>query len=106
MVMTTVTGRDEAERLAEGILRNRLGACVQMADVRSVFLWQGKVQREDEVLLLVKGVGERYEELEDYIRSHHSYDVPEILRLPVTGGFSDYLAWLDSVTSPPPPAEL
>jgi periplasmic divalent cation tolerance protein len=103
MVVTTAPDREEAERLAEGILDSRLAACVQMAGIRSFFLWDGALQRENEIVLFIKTTDQRYDDLETYIHRYHPYDVPEIIRLPVTGGLSGYLGWLDSMTSPPGP---
>ncbi|WP_449258966.1 divalent-cation tolerance protein CutA [Chlorobium limicola] len=100
MAITTISGREEAEELAEGILGNHLAACVQMTAVRSFFLWEGEVQREAEMLLLIKTTFARYGALESYISEYHPYDVPEIIRIPITGGLSGYLAWLSSTTSP------
>lgn len=102
MVITTAPDRQEAERLAEGILGNRLAACVQMSDIRSFFLWDGALQHEDEVKLTIKTTVRRYDELEAYIREYHSYDVPEIIRIPVSGGLPGYLGWLDSTTGSEP----
>ncbi|MEI8032088.1 MAG: divalent-cation tolerance protein CutA [Chlorobiaceae bacterium] len=98
MVITTLPDREEAERLAEGILSNRLAACVQMAGVRSFFLWDGSLQKEDEVVLSIKTTEARYSELEAYIAEYHSYDVPEIIKLPVTGGLPGYLDWVGAST--------
>ena len=98
MVITTAPGRDEAESLAEGILGNRLAACVQRSDIRSFFLWEGALLREEEVVLTIKTTEKRYAELEAYIREYHPYDVPEVVKLPVTGGLPGYLGWLDSTT--------
>ena len=98
MVITTAPDRQEAENLAEGILGNKLAACIQMADIRSFFLWDGALQKESEVVLSIKTTEKRYEALEAYIREYHPYDVPEIIKLPVTGGLPGYLAWLDSTT--------
>ncbi|HWR01388.1 MAG TPA: divalent-cation tolerance protein CutA [Chlorobaculum sp.] len=98
MVVTTAPDRQVAENLAVGILGNRLAACVQMGEIRSYFLWDGALQKENEVVLSIKTTGKRYAALESYIRDHHPYDVPEIIKLPVTGGLPDYLAWLDSST--------
>ncbi len=100
MVITTAPDREKAENLAEGILDNRLAACVQMADIRSFFLWEGTKQKESEVALYIKTTEARYGDLETYILEHHSYDVPEIIKLPVTGGLPAYLNWLDSTTAP------
>lgn len=98
VVITTTPDRQEAERLAEGILRNRLAACIQMSDIRSMFFWEDELQREDEVVLTIKTTEKRYAELADYIRDYHPYDVPEIIRIPVTGGLPGYLSWLDETT--------
>ena len=101
IVITTAPDREESENLAEGILDNRLAACVQMADIRSFFLWEGAMQKESEVALYIKTTEARYSDLEAYIQEYHSYDVPEIIKLPVTGGLPGYLNWLDSTTAPP-----
>ena len=101
IVITTAPDREEAENLAEGILDNRLAACVQMADIRSFFLWEGAMQKESEVALYIKTTEARYSDLEAYIQEYHSYDVPEIIKLPVTGGLPGYLNWLESTTAPP-----
>ncbi|NTU57643.1 MAG: divalent-cation tolerance protein CutA [Chlorobiaceae bacterium] len=98
MVVTTAPGRQEAENLAGGILENRLAACIQMADIRSFFLWDGVLQKADEVVLSIKTTEKRYADLEAYVREYHPYDVPEIIKLPVTGGLPGYLSWLDSST--------
>jgi periplasmic divalent cation tolerance protein len=99
MVITTVPDREEAENLAEGILDNRLAACVQMMEVRSFFLWEGSLQKENEIALYIKTTDARYRELESYISDYHPYDVPEIIKLPVTGGLPGYLEWLGSTTA-------
>ena len=101
IVISTAPDREEAENLAEGILDNRLAACVQMADIRSFFLWEGAMQKESEVALYIKTTEARYSDLEAYIQEYHSYDVPEIIKLPVTGGLPGYLNWLESTTAPP-----
>lgn len=100
VVVTTAPDREEAGKLARGILENRLAACVQMSDIRSLFLWEGTMQREEEVALTIKTTDRRYAELEAYIAEYHSYDVPEIIRIPVTGGLPGYLSWLDDTTGP------
>ncbi|MEI6847911.1 MAG: divalent-cation tolerance protein CutA [Chlorobiaceae bacterium] len=98
MVITTAPDRAGAENLADGILQNRLAACVQMADIRSFFYWDGALQKADEVVLSIKTTEARYPSLEDYIREYHTYNVPEIIKLPITGGLPGYLNWLDSST--------
>ena len=98
MVITTAPERDEAEKLARGILENRLAACVQLSDIRSFFFWDAVIQQDDEVSLFIKTTTKRYAALESYIREYHPYDVPEIIQLPIIGGSPEYLAWLDATT--------
>lgn len=98
MVITTAPDRDEAEKLAQGILENRLAACVQLSSINSFFFWEGEIQQDDEVSLFIKTTVKRYPDLESYIREYHPYDVPEIIQLPITGGSPEYLAWLDATT--------
>ena len=102
VVITSAPDREEAEKLAEGILGNRLAACIQMSDIRSFFLWDGAMQRETEVVLTIKTTQKKYAELEAYIAEYHPYDVPEVIRLPITGGLPGYLSWLDETTGSNP----
>jgi periplasmic divalent cation tolerance protein len=99
MAMTTTDEREAATQLARRLVEARLAACVQILDVRSVFTWQGSVDDAAECLLLIKTRCDLYERLESFIREHHSYDVPEILRVPIAGGFGPYLSWMDESTS-------
>jgi periplasmic divalent cation tolerance protein len=98
LVMTTVGGEEAAEELAEKIVASRLGACVQALPVRSYYKWKGETMRDREWLLLVKTRAARYRELEEFIRSNHGYETPEIIRLPVSAGFAGYLDWIDQNT--------
>ncbi|AOS83140.1 cation tolerance protein CutA [Chlorobaculum limnaeum] len=98
MVITTVPDREEAEKLAQGILENRLAACVHVSDIHGFFFWDGEIQNDDEVSLFIKTTKKRYDALESYIQEYHPYDVPEIIQLPITGGSPEYLAWLDATT--------
>lgn len=98
MVITTAPGREVAEKLAEGILSRKLAACVQMMAIRSFFLWEGELQKGGEVALHIKTTEARYSELEAWIKGAHPYDVPEIIKLPITGGLPGYLDWVDSTT--------
>jgi periplasmic divalent cation tolerance protein len=98
MVITTAPSREIAEKLAEGILGNHLAACVQMAEIRSFYIWEGVLQKEGEVALSIKTTEARYPELEAWIKGAHPYDVPEIIKLPIIDGLSAYLDWIDSAT--------
>ena len=98
MVITTAPNREIAEKLAEGILGNHLAACVQMAEIRSFYIWEGTLQKEGEVALFIKTTEACYCNLEAYILERHPYDVPEIIKLPITGGLPAYLDWIESIT--------
>ena len=100
-IRTTFSARAAAEACAARLVRDRLAACVQLSDIRSFFLWEGTTQKESEVALYIKTTEACYSDLEAYILEHHSYDVPEIIKLPVTGGLPAYLNWLDSTTASP-----
>lgn len=93
VVVTTTDSADEAERLARGLVEARLAACVQIVGpVRSVFRWEGEVSVETEYQLVVKTA--RVAEVTAWIVGNHSYDVPEVIALPVTGGHETYLTWV------------
>lgn len=93
VVLSTTDSAEEAERLARGLVEARLAACVQIVGpVRSVFRWEGEVAVEAEYQLVVKTA--RVPEVTDWIVGNHSYDVPEVVALPVTGGHETYLTWV------------
>ena len=98
MLAHPVASAEEAERLAEALLAEGLAACVQIAPIRSRYVWKGEVQREDEQLLVIKTRQDLFEPLRARIRALHSYETPEVLALPALAGDADYLAWMGEVT--------
>jgi periplasmic divalent cation tolerance protein len=95
LVLTTCASPEEADRLAVALVEARLAACVSAVPrVVSTYRWQDKVTRDEESLLLIKTTPSRFPELEQAIRARSSYDVPEVLALPVTSGSAPYLEWL------------
>ena len=98
MVMTAVDEEAAAEKLAQQLVDARLVACVQIQEVTSFYAWQGQSRRDKEYLLLIKSRQSLYTAIEAFIREHHSYQVPEILQVPVTAGSADYLAWMREQT--------
>ncbi len=97
-VVTTTDSEETAAELARGVVRAGLGACVQVAQVRSFYVWDGEAQDDPEWQLQVKTSAGRSDELIAQLRREHNYDVPEIIALPITGGSEDYLAWIDEET--------
>jgi periplasmic divalent cation tolerance protein len=98
VMMTTTGGADAARRLATALVEERLAACVQMMDVRSIYRWDGAVRGDDEVLLLIKTRADRQEAAAARIAALHDYETPEIFAAPITFGAASYLAWMDRET--------
>lgn len=97
VVLTTTDSADEAERLARVLVDARLAACVQIAGpVRSVFRWEGAVSVEPEWQLWLKTDAPRVDDLTARLVAEHTYDVPEVLVLPVVSGHGPYVTWVTS----------
>ena len=95
IVMITVPSLHEAEAMAVKIVESKLAACVQiLPPMTSVYVWEGKLTREREHLLLIKTLEDKYAELEAFINANHSYDVPEILAINAAEVSEPYSAWL------------
>jgi periplasmic divalent cation tolerance protein len=94
VVLTSVGTRQFAGDLARSIVEARLAACVQIQSVESMYRWKGEVRSEPEWLLAIKTTEEKYAELERHIKTNHSYETPEIVRVPITGGSREYLGWI------------
>jgi periplasmic divalent cation tolerance protein len=97
VVFITAANSEEAARLADMLLERRLAGCVQiLPEMESVYRWQGKIERQKEVLLIAKTTKSRFDELESKVRVIHSYETPEIVALPLAAGSPPYLEWLNS----------
>ncbi len=97
LVFMTAPSRDEASRLAEMLVSKRLVACVQiMPEIESVYHWQGKIERQPEVLLIAKTMSSKFAELEREVVVLHSYETPEIVAVPLVAGSRPYLDWLSA----------
>lgn len=95
LVLCTVPDLASAERIAHVLVEARLAACVNIVPgVRSVYRWQGAVEAANELQLVIKTVAERYHTVEETIRTHHPYALPEIIAVPVSEGAPAYLRWV------------
>jgi periplasmic divalent cation tolerance protein len=95
IVFCTCADEQEALRLAKVLVERRLAACVNILPrLQSVYRWEGDVKLESEYLLLMKTTEDRFPALRDDITELHSYEVPEVLAVPVWGGSDKYLAWI------------
>ena len=96
VVLMTASSQDEAEQIAQALVGGLLAASVNMIPgVMSVYRWQGAVHRAQEWLLVAKTRRDVLDELVQRVQALHSYDIPQIIALPVTGGSEDYLRWID-----------
>jgi periplasmic divalent cation tolerance protein len=99
VVLVTAGSREEAGRIGTALVTERLAACVNLiGPIRSIYRWQGSIEEADEWQLVVKARAADLSALEARVKALHSYEVPEILALPVYGGSAAYLAWLDEAT--------
>ncbi len=98
IVLTTVPTFEEAGQLAEKIVDGKLAACVQILPrITSVYVWEGKLQKEPEHLLLIKTLPEKFDELSGFIKANHSYTVPEIVAIDAEKVSEPYREWLQQV---------
>ncbi|MBL8124802.1 MAG: divalent-cation tolerance protein CutA [Pyrinomonadaceae bacterium] len=95
IVLTTTPTEEEAEQLASQMVEQKLAACVQvLPNIKSIYFWEGRIQKEGENLLLIKTLDDRYSDLEKFILEHHSYEIPEIVALNSEHVSGSYLKWL------------
>ncbi|HXJ38483.1 MAG TPA: divalent-cation tolerance protein CutA [Bryobacteraceae bacterium] len=96
VVLTTCGSSEEAELLARQLIELRLAACVSVImQIRSFYRWEGKVADADEWLLVIKTSQSKFEALRGVLETAHSYELPEVLALPVLEGSPNYLTWLE-----------
>ena len=99
LVFTTLPSADKAAELARALVEERLAACANLLPaIRSIYRWQGKLQDENEVVVLLKTRAEHLERLKLRILELHPYEVPEVLAVPVEFGYQPYLDWLAGET--------
>ena len=99
VVLVTTATADEAAHIAQTLVEERLAACVNvLGPIRSLFRWAGKVDDATEHLLLAKARAADFALVEQRVRALHSYEVPEVIALPVSAGSAPYLAWLADST--------
>ena len=95
VVLVTCPSAKESEIIARGILEQRLAACVNTVGmVTSYFWWEGKIDRGEEVLLIIKTRRSAFPALKEYVKRHHSYEVPEVILLSIDEGHKPYLDWI------------
>lgn len=97
IVLVTAKDKKEAEKIAQGLLKAKLIACANIiTGAQSLFWWQGKIDKAQEVIMVLKTKKSLFKEVSAKVKSLHSYETPEIIALPIVNGSKDYLKWLDS----------
>jgi periplasmic divalent cation tolerance protein len=97
VVLVTAKNKKEAQKISLGLIKHKLAACVNIVDkVDSIFFWAGKIDRAKESLLVIKSKQVKLPKIIKLVRSLHSYDVPEIIAIPIIAGDKPYLRWIDA----------
>ena len=103
LVLCTCPDQDVARKIANHLVDNTLAACVNiLPSVESVYMWQGKREKAQEHLLLIKTTFEAYKPLEKAICEIHPYELPEVIAVPIQDGLTGYLEWIDQQTATKP----
>ena len=100
VIFITSDSKEEAEKLSCSLVEKKLAFCVNtVSNIQSTYHWEGKIHTDNEILLIVKTRQENYDELENWVKNNHSYDVPEIISLPIHKGLPEYLKAIDDWVS-------
>ena len=96
VVLSACASPEEADRLGRLLVERRLAACVNVIPgINSHYWWQGRLETAEECLLLIKSSRERFDQLRSALEQGHSYEIPEVIALPVVDGALNYLNWID-----------
>lgn len=97
IIFITASSKEEAENIGETLVNERLAACCNIVDnISSIFRWEGKICRENEVLLIVKSSSDLFNDIVKKVKELHSYEVPEVIAVPIIYGSEDYLGWIEN----------
>lgn len=95
-VILCTTGVEESEKIAKVLVEERLAACVNVADVNSYYRWEGEFCKDKEALLIIKTEKSMIDSIIERIKEVHSYELPEIIAIPIVAGYDKYLAWVEA----------
>lgn len=98
IITATFPDKESAKHAARFLVEKQLAACVQLFPIESVFSWQGEICNESEVMLLIKSRTALFAEIVAAIKKNHTYEVPEIVQIPIVDGLTEYLRWIDDST--------
>lgn len=97
VVLVTASSRQEAEAIATALIQSQLAACISFTPIHSMYTWEGEVCSDEEWQLIIKTDLNQFAALEAKVLSLHSYEVPEIIALPILAGSSAYLNWISTM---------
>ena len=94
LIISTTDGKESAKKIARMLVEKKLASCAQLFPIESIYFWQDKICEENEIMLFIKSKTALFDEIKTAIRENHSYDVPEIIQIPITDGLPEYLKWI------------
>ncbi|MEL6555373.1 MAG: divalent-cation tolerance protein CutA [Cyanobacteria bacterium J06621_11] len=100
IVITTCSNEQEATRITTLLIEKKLAACVQSSEIQSTYHWQGNVETDHEIRLMIKTRSTLFDDISAVIKRESSYDNPEIVAIPITQGSQTYFTWLETETLP------
>ncbi|KAK9797724.1 hypothetical protein WJX73_000059 [Symbiochloris irregularis] len=99
VVYVTVPDREVAKKISHGLVESKLAACVNIVPgLQSIYMWEGKVNDDAELLLMIKTGTQIVERLTEYVKANHPYDECEVISVPITGGSQSYISWIEQST--------
>lgn len=101
VVLVTVGSPEEGEKIGRSLVEKQLAACVNVIPgITSIYKWKGEIEKDSECLLVIKTKFHLFSDVKEEVLNGHSYDLPEIIELPIQNGFSEYLDWIDDNIKP------
>lgn len=97
-VLTTCNNKSVEQQIIKALLENKLAACIQVMPIESHYLWKEEVCCDNERLLIIKSRLDLFEQISTKIQELHNYEVPQVVQLPITAGFTEYLDWIKDST--------
>jgi len=95
VVLSTFADKDSAKKIAKLLVEQRLASCVQIFPIESIYFWKEEIYDECEIMLFIKSKTTMFDKIATTIKTHHPYEVPEIVQIPISGGLPEYLRWID-----------
>jgi len=98
VISTTFNNREEANKISEILLKERLVSCCQLSNITSSYQWKGKIEHEEEFLLQMKSKKELFKDIEKVVLENHSYETPQLISYEIIDGYKGYLDWIEEET--------